>query len=166
MTGRTQRGEREPLSGQKLRVKALDLLSRRDHSEKELEQKLRSRGAPAGEISELFDKLRERGLLDDRRFAENFLSGRARRAWGTRRYRQELISRGVDADIVDESLSSSDFLEVANPQEKLARLVVKELAKGKTPDKIGASMVRRGFAHSDIKKAIEACALENDELER
>ncbi len=158
MNGRPAKGEREPLSGQKLRVKALDLLSRRDHSEKELEQKLRSRGAPADEIAELFDKLRERGLLDDCRFAENFLTGRARRAWGTRRYRQELMSRGVDSDIVDAALASTDFLEVANAQEKLARLVGKELDKGKAPDKIGASMVRRGFAHLEIKKAIAAYA--------
>ena len=66
-------GKVEELSPVRLRAKALDLLSRRDHSEKELEDKLRSRGGKEDDVAQLLVSLRDIGLLDDRRYARSFL---------------------------------------------------------------------------------------------
>ena len=67
------RKQREPLSGQKLRERAFDLLSRRDHSERELAKKLREKGAVLEEIPPLLKDLKERKFLDDARLLKILL---------------------------------------------------------------------------------------------
>ena len=154
MRGTDTKVEREPLSGRKLRERALDLLSRRDHSKLELSRKLRQKGGEAGEISELIESLAERGYLDDRRFAENFVRYRADKAWGRRRYRQELAKRGVDSEIISEVLETSPEINQDALNDKLQRLVERETRKGKPADKIAASLARKGFALPAIRKVL------------
>ena len=89
----------QTLTGRKLKERALDLLSRRDHSKVELRQKLIQKGTQVEEIGPLLDELEDIGYLDDRRFAESFVRFRAGKAWGRRRYGQELAKRGVDSEI-------------------------------------------------------------------
>lgn len=149
----------EPLTARRLRAKAFDLLARRDHSEKELCDKLRERGAEATDLAELLVELREIGLLDDRRFARNFLTYRSGKAWGPRRYRQELLARGVAADLVDAVLSETadDPDLFPAPEEKLRSLVEKELARGRDHTKVVASLVRRGFDYAEVRDVLARC---------
>jgi len=151
----TDSSRREPLSGRKLRERALDLLSRRDHSRVELRQKLIQKGARVDEIGPLLDELEDIGYLDDRRFAENFVRFRAGKAWGRRRYGQELAKRGVDSDIVKEILETTPELTYQSMDEKLRRLVERELSRGKEPDKVAASLARKGFALPAIRGAMQ-----------
>lgn len=146
--------EAEPLSGRKLRERALDLLSRRDHSEQELARKLREKGGVTEEIPSLLDSLREMGYLDDGRFAENFIRYRASKTWGRRRYRQELLKRGVDGNLADRALSESADLTAEAVREKLRRFIERELAKEKPEDKIVASLLRRGFAPGPVRQIL------------
>jgi len=145
---------KEPLSGQKLLDRALDLLSRRDHSERELFRKLQQKGAVVEELPELLSDLKKKGYLDDRRFSENFVRFRSGKAWGQRRYRQELLIRGVDKETVDSVLATLPEVGAAAVSEKLRRLVDRELAKGKAPEKIVDSLARRGFGHRQIREAL------------
>lgn len=149
---------REHLSGPALKQRALDLLSRRDHSEKELIQKLRLKGAVVTELPDLLDFLKARGFLDDRRFAETFVRFRSAKPWGRNRYRQELLTRGVDSDIVAAVLTSVPEINAEQTLEKLSRLVKKELAKGRDEKKIMASFVRRGFSGPDIRNVLRSCS--------
>ena len=151
----TDSSRREPLSGRKLRERALALLSRRDHSRVELRQKLIQKGARVDEIGPLLDELEDIGYLDDRRFAENFVRFRAGKAWGRRRYGQELAKRGVDSDIVKEILETTPELTYQSMDEKLRRLVERELSRGKEPDKVAASLARKGFALPAIRGAMQ-----------
>lgn len=153
----TDSKSREPLSGRKLRERALDLLSRRDHSKAELSQKLRKKGGEPAEVRELIEEFSRLGYLDDRRFAEHFVRYRAGKAWGRLRYRQELAQRGVDSGIISEVLGSAPELNQEALDEKLLRLVERESQKGKPADKIAASLARKGFSLPAIRKALSAC---------
>ena len=152
-------GNETRLSGRRLKERALALLSRRDHSEWELFRKLRDKGADPVELAELLEQLRAWGYLDDRRFAENFVRYRAGKAWGRKRYGQELLHRGVSAETVEDVLNSSSELSDRVLAEKLLGLVEKELALGKVPDKIMASLLRRGFRAGQIREAVRRCQL-------
>lgn len=158
MMGRRAQKPVEPLTPKRLRAKAFDLLARRDHSEKELEDKLLSRGGEAADVASLFQELRDIGLLDDHRFAQNFLSFRSGKAWGPRRYRQELMSRGISKEIVDEVLPEMEAIEP-----KLHRLVARELARGREPQKVMAAMIRRGFDYASVQEALRRGAASDDE---
>jgi regulatory protein len=148
--------EREPLSGSKLKQRALDLLSRRDHSEYELSRKLKEKGGVVSEIPGLILQLRQWGYLDDARFAENFVRFRAGKAWGQKRYRQELMTRGVSSEVAETVLSSLPELSSEAVKTKLQALVGRELSRGKESQKILASLVRKGFGHAQVLEALES----------
>ncbi len=87
--------------------KALDLLSRRSHFERELERKLLKRGYEGSEVEETLEGLRAENLLDDRKTACEFVRSRLARApEGRFKLKSELSRRGVASDIAEEALAS------------------------------------------------------------
>jgi regulatory protein len=68
--------------------KALDLVSRREHSRHELMFKLDKRYPETSPIiEEVLDKLEGNKILDDERFAEMYLNSRARKGFGPKKNR-------------------------------------------------------------------------------
>ena len=55
---------------------AMRLLSARGYSESEIRQKLRRRAARAPDTGKVLTRLRDAGLLDDKRFAESYARSR------------------------------------------------------------------------------------------
>jgi regulatory protein len=92
-----------------LRGRALALLTRREHSRAELRQKLFDQGGNAADIEQVLDELVERKLQSDARFAEVFVRSRAQRGYGPRVIAGDLWTRGLDAEQIDEALSSSGY---------------------------------------------------------
>lgn len=86
-----------------LRRRALSLLARREHTRVELQHKL-ERHAETDEIVILLDGLQTSGLLSDARYAESYVRTHAAR-FGVARLRQQLRTRGVDAELVETSLA-------------------------------------------------------------
>lgn len=83
-----------------IRLSAMDLLARREHSRRELKQKLKKRFSDEALIDEQLDRLADENLQSDRRFAESFLRQRLSRGHGPLRIRQEMRQRGIsDAEI-------------------------------------------------------------------
>jgi regulatory protein len=74
---------------------ALDLLARREHSRRELERKLQSRGFSDDLIGPALDDLEASGALATGRFTEHFIRARVARGKGPVRIRAELAERGV-----------------------------------------------------------------------
>src|SRR5262245_46854882 len=84
---------------------ALKLLHMRDYTTAELQKKLESKFGAVPQT--VLDLLIQKKFLNDRRFAENYVARRKQR--GTYQLREELIQRGVEAQIVHEILSKADF---------------------------------------------------------
>jgi regulatory protein len=93
----------------------MDLLARREHSHAELLAKLMARDIPSGEAEEAVDELAQRGLVSDERFAESFVTMRARKGHGPVRIRAELRQRGVSTTVIDAQLDAcpGDWDELA-----------------------------------------------------
>ncbi len=104
-----------PSASQKttLRDKALELLSRREHSRLELMYKLKKRGYSAEKIENLLCDFEESGYLSDARFAEEYTLSRTRRGYGKYRIRMELQQRGVASGIIDEIFAAVDWVDMA-----------------------------------------------------
>ncbi len=92
----------------KARRKAIDLLSRRDHSRQELSQKLINKGHSAEIIKPLLDELHRKAYLNEARFVENYVYFRSQRGFGPLRILQELQARGIPAEIIAEHLNITD----------------------------------------------------------
>jgi regulatory protein len=101
-----KRGIGGPRPGTSCADKALDLLALRPHFEAELRFKLEGRDYEAAQVEEVLARLRERGLLDDRRLAAEFVERqRQERPVGRRRLLAELARRGVDATLAEEAVA-------------------------------------------------------------
>ncbi len=94
-----------------LRVRALQLLTRRDYSRAGLQAKLAPHAQSVEELSAVLDTLQAERLLSDCRYATQRVVVRARR-YGNARLRQELRQQGVsDDDIATALPEAGDEIE-------------------------------------------------------
>lgn len=98
----------------------MDLLARREHSYRELIQKLSLRFTDAELIRKAVDQLRDERLQSDYRFAETYLYSRSQRLFGPQRIKAELRERGVADEVVAKVFAEADIDWSAN-QLKLLR---------------------------------------------
>ena len=88
--------------------KALDLLSRREHSQKEVTLKLQKKFKNSEEIYEVIEKLVANNIINDTRFTEHYINLRKRRGFGSKKISYELLSKGINESIIDSALSNMD----------------------------------------------------------
>lgn len=101
---------------QRASLDSLRLLHSRLRTEKEIREKLRDREYGSAVVDRVVHSLRERGMLDDTRFAEAFIHDRQlRAAAGPRLLRQEMRRRGVPLPVID------CLLARFSPEEQLER---------------------------------------------
>nr|WP_314899325.1 regulatory protein RecX [uncultured Deefgea sp.] len=105
-----------------IRNKALQLLSRRDHSKHELQQKLviTFPETPTEEITTVLDEFTQMGWVSDERFAEQWVYFRSQR-YGQQRLKHELIEKGVASDIISQVLS-----EISDDETSKARILLEK----------------------------------------
>lgn len=84
---------------------ALNLLTRREHSQLELRHKLKIRHYDSASIEKVLKELSESELQSDQRFAQMYTHARAERGYGPIRIEKELRVRGVTEDIIHEVLA-------------------------------------------------------------
>lgn len=82
----------------------MGLLARREHTKRELILKLRARSCPDEIIYKVVDALAEEGMQSDARFAETFVRNRIDRGAGPLRIRAEMMARGCDDEIIEDTL--------------------------------------------------------------
>ena len=93
--------------------KALDIISRREHSEKEIREKLYKKFNDH-KVSELvITSLIEKGLVNDYRFAEMYTIARKRKGFGPKKIAYELLAKGVSDDISSQALNEEGGWRIA-----------------------------------------------------
>ncbi len=85
----------------------LSLLARREHSGKELRQKLGRRFAESL-VDEVVTSLDQNGLLSDERFAETLIHSRRAKGYGPRYIAQDLSQKGISKELIQELLDERD----------------------------------------------------------
>ncbi len=83
----------------------MDLLARREHTEREIRHKLRSREFDEAQIEAAIEGLKLDGLLSDERFCEAYVNQRFNAGYGPLKIAYELQQKGVDAAQVDACLA-------------------------------------------------------------
>ena len=74
---------------------ALDFLARREHSEHELRQKLKSRDHDSDAVDAVLQQLKDERLQSDERFTESYVNHRFNAGSGPLKIRHELRQRGM-----------------------------------------------------------------------
>lgn len=89
-------------------ARAIDILSRREHTNLELRQKLLNKGFPSEVIERVLVQLCNDNLLNEERFIESFLHSRMSKGYGPLRIQQELRQRGIIKEMIQEVLDIED----------------------------------------------------------
>ncbi len=136
------------------RDKAMRLLSMRSRSRREIETALRGLGIIDAVRGGVVAELEEAGLIDDARFAREFVSVRKdTRRVGPHRLRADMSKLGVNRVLVDRALSTYGTDE----QEVLARELVAKTVRGgvvdeKTVRRVVALLKRKGYDYSVVNR--------------
>ena len=133
-------------------IRALNFLSYRSRSAKEIEQNLRKYKVPESLIPETIERLKRNNFVNDTSFAKEWIENRNNfRPRGKRALRLELRQKGIDnedvQDILDELVDEESLAYKAGLKKakKLANLEWQDFRR-----KLGAFLARRGFPYSVI----------------
>lgn len=154
--------EFERFSGQfeerRLRETAYRLLSYRSRSEKELSDRLRRKGFTSSKVESLISEFRDKNLVSDLKFAEDWVESRLRfKPRGSRLLVMELLAKGVAKEtaerVVGEKFAGINEIELAF---KLLQSRRQRFTGEKSIDrrrKIYNFLRYRGFSHDDVMRA-------------
>lgn len=138
------------------REKAYDLLGYRDHSRKELYEKLLRYVSPEA-AEQVCDLMEEQHFLDDERYAKKFAKYFLEtKKWGQRRAKFELMHRGISAELAENALEEAEV----DPVEQICAVIERKYTRflnGEDPKdrkKLVAALMRLGYNYSDIREAI------------
>ena len=150
-------------SGPTLKARAIDFLSRREHSRVELQRKLMRHTSEASEVEALLDQLEQEKWLSDERFAQSLLNRRAHKL-GSLRIAQELRQNGIGSDAVTELLESLHESEYDRAYEVWERKFGSAPVDQKEYAKQCRFILSRGFSSDIFNKIIRAAKADNFEL--
>ena len=137
--------------------RALGLLTRREHSRKELTRKLTSRGMDAAEVETAVAKLAQDGWQHDGRFAESLVRSRSSSGYGPARIRAELAMHGLDREAIAAALDTfcGDWAETASDLVRRRYGPVASLDMNQRR-KAADFLIRRGFDGPCVRGALRA----------
>ena len=127
---------------------ALGLLDRREHSEKELVQKLQRRCSSAALIRETVTKLKEYDLLNEERYAKHvFESWRTRKVYGRQHLQAELLKKQVGEAYIPVILSMlSEEEEASHVKAAYRQIAVRRDKKYDCTTEKGVAALARYFS--------------------
>jgi regulatory protein len=141
--------------------RALDLLSARPYTVRQLRRKLIQKEVPADEADAVIERLLGAGLLDDVRYALAYARSKLiGQGASVRRIAQELARKGVSAEISKQAIA-----EVVVDEEVDTRAVIERVARKKLASmgdlepvvlrrRLFAFLARRGYELDEIRDVV------------
>ncbi|MBR3640760.1 MAG: regulatory protein RecX [Oscillibacter sp.] len=131
---------------------AADLIGRRAMSRRDLERKLREKGASEAEARYAGEWMEAIGAVNDADYAAALVRRCADTGCGVARAREKLREKGVPRELWDDALA-----ELPPAKEQIARFLRDKL-RGNAPDektkkRLTDALLRRGFFWGDVKSA-------------
>lgn len=139
---------------------AVRMLTRRDHTQYELRQKLKQRGFSSVAIRAAVAECERLNYIDDERTARLYIGQLVRRGFGFRRIAVELKKKGLQGRRIEDILVQQ---QIEIDELEIARRVLQKKIKGfereadlkKRRDKIYRFLDYRGFNRSIISELIK-----------
>ena len=140
---------------------ALRALARRAHAWRDLERRLVRKQHPPAAVRAALERLAERGLLDDRGYAERYAALRATRGKGPARILADLLAQGVERGVAEAAMGRALEEEGIDPQVEARAAATKRARQlGELPPPVRrrrllAFLVRRGYSGPQVKELVK-----------
>ena len=131
-------------------IRAIDLISRRLRSEKEIRDYARRKDWMPDNTDRVIDRLKDKGYLNDKVFAEAFVRSRQNASkYSRRRIELDLRRKGIADTIIKEILRDE-----VDDTDALRKLIAKRAKRYDDVNKLKAYLLRAGFNYDDINREI------------
>ena len=135
-----------------VKATAADLVGKRAMSRRDLERKLRDRGASEAEARYAAEWLEAIGAINDADYAAVLARHCADLGYGPQRVREKLYEQGVPRELWDEALD-----QAPDSAWQIDRFLAAKL-RGRAPEeaekrRLTSALLRRGFAWGDVREA-------------
>jgi len=153
----------------KLYARTLEYCLMRPHSAKEVRDylykktrttKLRSKktgefydkpGVSPEVIQRVFDRLVDKGYIDDEKFTRYWVENRSlTKGVSKRKLMAELRSKGVESSIIEKFLAESE----RSDDDEIKKIIAKKRSRYPDEQKLMQYLARQGFSYDDIKAAL------------
>lgn len=139
---------------ERTRSRALWYLDRMDYSEKNLYEKLVMKGFDKRVCAGVLAGLVERGVVDDRRYAERLAEHLLEGKSSKREAIAKMLNRGIPYNLAKEVLDGFDVDE----EERLLELIESRYAQKLDAEdgyrKVYTALVRKGFSYDSVRTAL------------
>lgn len=144
--------------------KAINYISYKPRTKKEVERKLKQDNFDDYVIENVINKLKEYNYIDDKKYIESFINNKlSSKPIGKYRIKQELIDKGIDRVIIEEKISEYEIDDLHN----IIMLIKKKIKDKNQINEIKYKrrlinfLLRRGFDLSSINKGIDLFLKDN-----
>ena len=127
---------------EKARASALASLSMREHSVKELNDKLVRKEYQKLSITAVLQECLDHNYLNDARFSEVYWRSRARKGFGPIKIRMELKHKGISAQLIDQGMQQEEL-----DFDTVVKRVYEKKYKGKTIEDFKDKMKRQNYLY-------------------
>lgn len=135
--------------------RALNFLSYRPRSEKEVRQNLKKHKYNQAVIDEIIERLVRGKLVDDKNFAGLWVENRSEfRPRGSRMLRSELWQKGISDQIIEDALSDLDETNLALKAARKKSRRYRDLDREGFRKKLYGFLARRGFHYGVISEVV------------
>jgi regulatory protein len=146
--------------------RGIGLLSRREHSVRELKTKLARKGHTKDEIGDAVGRLADRKYQSDDRFGVSIARTRVAQGYGPVRIRAELKSHGLSDAAIRAAIEASDADWLASAAHQLKRRFGgKAPADADERSRRAQFLLRRGFDPATVRTVTRADVDESDEFD-
>ena len=133
--------------------KAVSLLAIREHTKKELKEKLENKGYREDEISSSLERLENEGYISEERFAEVFIRSRLKKSPEGRsvllcRMMEKGCPRDISSNAIDEAWEDKLWVETLRNE-------LKTIERRKGEEYAVQKMKQKGFTSYEIREAKE-----------
>jgi regulatory protein len=136
-------------------------LARRPRARRDLQRRLLQKQHPPEAVTAALDRLVDRGVLDDRRFAEHFVSVHGARGRGPVRLLRDLGRQGVDRETAEQAVRDGAAFEGLDSAEAVRRVASRRAGQlGGLPVEVArrrllAYLARRGYRGAVVRSLVE-----------
>ncbi len=136
--------------------RAMYILAQRDHSKKELYDKL-IKNYPEELCEEVVDMMVDFGYIDEEKYSAKLYRYYMNKGWGKSKIRFELKRKGLPESLIrerEQEYDSEDFID------EIIQLVIKkyysklDFSDYQSVQRVTAALARRGYGYEDIKLAL------------
>ncbi|MBR2670040.1 MAG: RecX family transcriptional regulator [Solobacterium sp.] len=142
-------------------------ISMKDRTEKEMRDWLKENSdCTEEEVEELLQKLKDNHLIDDRRYAEEYISQMRTSLYGSERIRRDLTQKGIAAEKI-QAMLEDNFDESTNAISYAGKILhtVKNESDRMKKEKLVIKLIQRGYPSGIAREAVNQLDLTEEDTE-